>query len=213
MYYIGSHWGMENDGYICSSTRMRNAYNRRILDFKRRVIKRIYSNRKALYDEEQKFLNLVKIKSRYYNMHYNISYVWTDENHNKKIGEKISESRKRGIAEGRINVKNGYEAAKQWMLNTPEKLEKAKKGLQKYIINNYELFCQTNRKSLEIRCKAAQSKESKEKRKATLKKINHQKGNKNSQFGTMWITNGIDNIKIKCDTVIPCGFIKGRKFL
>ena len=27
-YYIGSHWGSEDDGYICSSTHMNHAFNR-----------------------------------------------------------------------------------------------------------------------------------------------------------------------------------------
>lgn len=38
-----------------------------------------------------------------------------------------------------------------------------------------------------------------------------QSGSKNSQFGTMWITNGTDNKKIKKDADIPEGWYKGRK--
>ena len=38
-----------------------------------------------------------------------------------------------------------------------------------------------------------------------------QKGQNNSQFGTMWITNGIDNKKIKKIDDIPEGWYKGRK--
>lgn len=39
-----------------------------------------------------------------------------------------------------------------------------------------------------------------------------QKGSKNSQFGTMWITNGTENRKIKKDLdSIPEGWYKGRK--
>jgi hypothetical protein len=39
-----------------------------------------------------------------------------------------------------------------------------------------------------------------------------QKGSKNSQFGTMWITNGIENKKIKKDLDnIPEGWYKGRR--
>lgn len=37
----------------------------------------------------------------------------------------------------------------------------------------------------------------------------HQKGEKNSQFGTMWITDGTANRKIKKEDVIPEGWRKG----
>ncbi len=48
----------------------------------------------------------------------------------------------------------------------------------------------------------------------TIEKMkNHiyQKGILNSQYGTMWITNGIDNKKIKKEFEIPQGWYKGRK--
>jgi len=35
-------------------------------------------------------------------------------------------------------------------------------------------------------------------------------GNKNSQFGSMWITNGTENKKLKKQEVIPEGWYKGR---
>lgn len=38
-----------------------------------------------------------------------------------------------------------------------------------------------------------------------------QAGDKNSQFGTIWITNEIDNKKIPKDSIIPIGWKKGRK--
>lgn len=36
-------------------------------------------------------------------------------------------------------------------------------------------------------------------------------GKNNSQFGTMWVTNGIDSKKISKDSIIPNGWYKGRK--
>lgn len=39
----------------------------------------------------------------------------------------------------------------------------------------------------------------------------HQIGKGNSQYGTMWITNGIENKKIKKDAPILDGWVKGRK--
>lgn len=44
-----------------------------------------------------------------------------------------------------------------------------------------------------------------------LKNSIHQRGDKNNQFGTMWITNGFLNKKIKKDVdIIPDGWYKGR---
>jgi hypothetical protein len=42
------------------------------------------------------------------------------------------------------------------------------------------------------------------------KNSNHQNGEKNSQFGTMWITNEVFNLKIRREKPIPEGFRKGR---
>lgn len=44
-----------------------------------------------------------------------------------------------------------------------------------------------------------------------MKNSNNQRGNKNSQFGTCWITNGIQNKKIFKGSLIPEGWKLGRK--
>ena len=55
------------------------------------------------------------------------------------------------------------------------------------------------------------SEAAKERRKQTFSEIKHQSGNKNSQFGSMWITNGIESKKIKNTDPIPNDWCKGRK--
>ena len=45
----------------------------------------------------------------------------------------------------------------------------------------------------------------------THEKNEHQQGSKNSQYGTMWITDGEKNRKIKKVDSIPEGWYKGRK--
>lgn len=70
-YYVGSHQGTFNDRYVCGSSWMKNAYKRRPTDFKRKIISIIYTNRKDLLNEEQKYLNMIKpteLGSRYYNL-------------------------------------------------------------------------------------------------------------------------------------------------
>ena len=72
MYYIGSHKGHPDDGYICSSTWMRNTYNRHKEDFRRRIIAIITEqDRKLILAEEQKWLSMIKqeeLGKKYYNL-------------------------------------------------------------------------------------------------------------------------------------------------
>ncbi len=58
---------------------------------------------------------------------------------------------------------------------------------------------------------AAKSEKSKAKRRETFKSIAHQQGSTNSQYGTMWITNGQTNKKIKKNDTVPEGYYPGRK--
>lgn len=104
-YYIGSHWGFEIDGYICSSRIMRQSYNRRPADFKRRILKRIYTNQKDLLLEEERWLSMIDpekttpknttVQSRKNVRYYNIklgtqNQWWSDIDGKKTVGEKIS---------------------------------------------------------------------------------------------------------------------------
>lgn len=49
-----------------------------------------------------------------------------------------------------------------------------------------------------------------DKLKLIRKKNSHQKGEKNSQYGTIWVTNGLENRKIKSEDPVPEGFWRGR---
>lgn len=109
-FYIGSHWGTEDDGYICSSNWMRMSYVRRPQDFKRRIVKRIYTNRKDLLDEEQRWLNMIDCSKininnktqryrddnvRYYNLNLVVNEYWhTFDETRKTVGQKVSAAKK-----------------------------------------------------------------------------------------------------------------------
>jgi hypothetical protein len=97
-YYIGSHWGNEDDGYICSSRWMRKAYNRRPYDFKRRIISRVIEQRGDLLQEEYRWLQLIsdnEIGSKYYNLTKHLNGHWvTDEEKRLTVGQKISKANK-----------------------------------------------------------------------------------------------------------------------
>jgi len=83
-YYIGSHWGKEDDGYICSSRWMRNAYSRRPNDFKRKVLSRIDSQRGDLLAEEYRWLQMIdpdELGKKYYNLTKHQNGHWTTDHH------------------------------------------------------------------------------------------------------------------------------------
>ena len=98
-YYIGCRWGSEEDGYVCSSRWMKQAYTIRPQDFKRRILSRIYTNRKDLLAEEHKWLSMIRdheLKVRYYNVINRAFNHWSaDEQRRVEIGAKISK-RNRG---------------------------------------------------------------------------------------------------------------------
>lgn len=93
-FYIGSHWGPEDDGYVCSSQWMRRAYDRRPHDFKRRILVRGVECKRALLQEENRWLQMTKpseIKTRYYNLHRHNTYHWlNDPDRTVSVKEKIS---------------------------------------------------------------------------------------------------------------------------
>lgn len=162
-YYIGSHWGDEDDGYICSSSWMKRAYKLRPLDFKRRILSRVVTNRTDLLKEEQRWFDMIKpeeIKIRYYNLNLVAHAVWhTLEESRLSVGEKISRSKK-GKSTGPRDPSIG------------EKISEVKK--QKFA-KRRELagsaFTEEHRKAMsECKLGKTQTEESNNKRSETLKR-------------------------------------------
>jgi len=95
-YYVGSHWGFEDDGYICSSNWMLINYKKHPEYFKRRILTKVYTNRKDLYLAEEFWLGLIKkeeLGKRYYNFKNKLERTWyRDEKEIKSISEKISQT-------------------------------------------------------------------------------------------------------------------------
>lgn len=121
-YYIGAHWGTEDDGYICSSPWMKQAYRKRQCDFKRRVLARINTNKKDMFDEEAKWQSLIKddeLRTRYYNIKRHGDAHWsTNEQKSLTIRQKISKANK-----GRSGYWLGKEKTKEHKQKISNKLK------------------------------------------------------------------------------------------
>jgi hypothetical protein len=68
-----------------------------------------------------------------------------------------------------------------------------------------------NEEQQKLNSEKARSPEAIIKKKQTMKNNAHQRGVKNSQYGTIWITDGLTNQKINKDSPIPDRWRKGRK--
>jgi hypothetical protein len=108
-YYVGSHWGTEDDGYVCSSAWMMQAYKRRPQDFKRKILSRGIHTRDSLLNEEFRFLSMIEINQlgkRYYNLKNTKDYYWhTEDNTRLTISEKISIRTKEAMQRPEVRAK------------------------------------------------------------------------------------------------------------
>lgn len=96
-FYIGAHWGHEDDGYVCSSRWMKKAYKIRPDDFRRRIIARGFTDKASMFAEEYKFLARIKpeeIKVRYYNLHIAMKTHWSSTPEAKSIAKKSGDARR-----------------------------------------------------------------------------------------------------------------------
>jgi hypothetical protein len=133
MYYVGSHWGEENDGYVCSSKWMLNSYRRRPSDFRRKIV--LYVETKDTIREiEQKWLNLIhpnELGKKYYNLTRLAgggNFAKCDESTKRKI----SASSKGVVNKGKIPWNKGLTKEKDERVN---KYANKLKGKERSIIH------------------------------------------------------------------------------
>lgn len=190
-WYIGMHSTDDlNDGYIGSGKRLWysiNKYGRDQFDFE---ILEYCETRELLHGREAELVNKITL----------LDPLCL----NMKAG---------GEGGGILYEKNksngfhrmGYDAMMQ--IKDPSKA--AKKAAVTRLMNGTQrkFSVEASRKG----CQAAASEAANIKRIETLKSMGHSKGVKNSQFGSMWITDGSCNQKIKKDAPIPDGWSRGRR--
>lgn len=138
-FYIGRHWGTEDDGYICSSNTMREAYRRRPKDFKRRIVSHV-NDKEVLISEEQRWLDMIKpneIGTRYYNKTLKATTPSTrGYSHTEETKRRISESNK-GKSRSK-DFKDRLRQASKKQFEDPQQIEmRKKKSLELWQDENY----------------------------------------------------------------------------
>ena len=197
--YIGVHKTNNlNDTYMGSGKHLRYSISKYgIENFKREYIS-IFDNPDDMFDMESSLVNE--------------EFILDENTYNIKLGgnggwDNVStpESIKRGGTLGGLatakRLKEDVKFAEEHSLQMKENSKKAN------IVRNLKIA------SGEINPKTFLGKKHTEetKKRIGLKNASNT-GNKNSQYGSMWITNGILNKKISKDEVIPDGWKRGRIF-
>jgi len=187
--YIGMHETTNlNDGYLGSGKRLKRAIRYYGKEFFERKILFTFNNRENMIAKEVELVteSFVKRKDTY-NLKTGGEGGIVNEEHKQKFI-------KSGL-KGNITFKNRLKNDIDFLNKFKEFNKKRQDAGTKSPIN-------TRFKGLKHK-------------KSTKKKISDRAklrvGNKNSQFNTMWITNGIKNIKISKDDFVQVDWKKGRK--
>lgn len=202
-FYIGSHKTKNlNDNYMGSGKYLKRAQEKYGIENFTKEILFVFDTPEEMYAKEAEIVNedFLATENTYNLMiggHGGFGHVnkilTKDHLRNRAIAGRAATNKilqdKFGENWNSIIAKIANKAS-----NTPEAKEKAK---QTRLINNTTFKGKTHT----AETKAIMS------QKAKL----HSKGEKNSQYGTMWITNGVESKKILKETPIPEGWYRGRK--
>lgn len=206
--YIGSHKTTNiNDSYMGSGKYLKRAIDKHGINNFTKEILYSFDNPKDMYAKEAEIVNEEFISE---NNTYNIKkggYGGFDYI-NQHIPKKIEWLRKGRIAANKvIMLKYGSE----WTKNNSVKANEKAQAVLKYKRDNDPIFVERMKENAKNANLASQSETAKNKRKNTMKTNLHQQGEKNSNFGNMWITDGTNSKVIKKTEQVPDGWTKGRK--
>jgi hypothetical protein len=97
MFYVGCHWGTQDDGYVCSSNWMLKTYKRRPDTFKRRIVITNITSKQEMFAEELRLLQMIKpeeIKTKYYNFFIGERKHWSSTPDARTIAQKSGDTRR-----------------------------------------------------------------------------------------------------------------------
>lgn len=211
--YIGSHkTQIKDDGYMGSGKYLLRAIKKySIENFSKEILFELNSI-EEMYAKEAEIVNEVFLEEENtYNLKRGGFGGFDYINENKLYGFSNPSVAKAGRVTANKKLEEKY--GPEWhSIISKMASEKSSKSIKSRILTDSD-FREKVKNRANAASRHALSDKSREKRKQSFKDIGHQQGNKNSQFGKMWITNGTENKSVlKCD-IIPIGWRKGRVFL
>jgi len=199
-FYIGSHKTNDlNDSYMGSGKYLKHAIEKHGIDNFTKEILFIFDNPEEMYAKEAEIVNE--------------DFLAEENTYNLKVGG-FGGWDYNNTTEGQILRAHSY---KKWLTaGTAGFLKKYFSDYEFRSINNEQLMANSIAGKITIKTKYpngtfyGKTHSDDTKKKISLSVKEKSKGESNSQFGTMWITNGDINKKIKNSDPIPDGWRKGR---
>lgn len=195
-----------DDGYMGSGAAICEAIKTDGLENFSKTILETFESSEEMYRREEELVDA--------------DFLARNDVYNKRRGgfggfDYINKIGKNGSVEGRCRSgKKAQETRKQLNSHNPEYCKniyaKTSTSLKTAIAKGLLNVCSDPEKR-KISWQHSMSLEANKKRNETFKKINHQQGDKNSQYGLMWITNENESKRIKKNSLIPEGWKAGRK--
>lgn len=191
--YVGVHKTSNiDDGYMGSGVILKRALAKYGIENFEKEILESFDDCDAMFDMETKIVNDDFVSD---SMTYNLKLGGSggyDYIHNNGLNN-IADNHKKASAARSLKMKND-----------PEFRERHRQQVSKTMTQTH--------KDGKIRYDTFTGKTHSEETKAKISEANSKlTGEKNSQFGSMWITDGSQNKKIKKSDTIPEGWVKGRK--
>ena len=198
-FYIGTHKTVDlNDDYLGSGTFLKRAIEKYGVENFKREILFIFDNSEAMFAKEAEIVTEEFLaENNTYNLKRGGCGGFDFINSNPDILAKYSGEKRKQTG----NWIKGLQKQKYLLLNDIEYQERYKRKVSEVVKKWHKEKGHPwvgRKHSDETKLKISQ------------KNSTSQLGKKNSQFGTMWITNELSSKKVKVSDPIPIGWRKGR---
>lgn len=208
--YIGVHATKDmNDGYLGSGKNIQSAIKKYGVDNFKKDILYTFDNAEEMYAKEKEVVTEeFLLRKDTYNLRIGGTGGFDYINRNSLNGFYNADVARKGrqSTNALLQERHGEQWRKVISKNGNNALQKKREDDP--IFN--QLMLEHARRNAKIASQHANTPHAIEKKKSTFSRIGHQQGAKNSQYGKMWITNGIENKSIPGHECIPGGWRRGR---
>lgn len=197
--YVGVHKTNNlDDGYMGSGKYLRRAQEKQGLENFEKEILFVFDNPEEMYAKEAEIVNEDFLsEENTYNLTLGGHGGWYSCNTKEGVENRkhiFSIWQKAGVDAYTRKLNSDEEFRERCRINSKKAIQNINENRKMYLPNG-SFFGKTHSEESKLKMSEAAS---------------NRTGEKNSQFGTIWITNGNENRKIKKSEVIPEGWEKGR---